>query len=138
MQVEISHLPKKVSSSDRVANMLHAVLAVENEIDQNKEHFWAIGVNSSFEVQYLELVSLGDLMTSIVHPREVFRMAALKGVYAIMFGHNHPSGDCKPSDPDAKITKKLVSAGNILGIEVMDHVIIGRDCHFSFNDMGLL
>jgi len=75
-------------------------------------------------------VSVGGLHSSIVHPRNVFQRAILQNAAAIVMAHNHPSGNPKPSNDDIKITKKLISAGEILGIEIMDHLVIGDSNHF--------
>ena len=74
----------------------------------------------------------------LVHPREVFRTAIGKAVSSILLGHNHPSGDEAPSEEDLKITKRLVEAGKIIGIEVLDHIIIGKDSFCSFKERGLI
>ena len=133
----ISEQEKAIYGSDDVAKIMSTLLASEHETDQGREHFWTIGVNTKNIIQYIELVSLGSLNTAIVHPREVFRFAVMKGVAAILLCHNHPSGDLNPSLLDMELTKRLREAGQILGIEVMDHVIIGKSGHgFSFRDKG--
>ena len=84
------------------------------------------------------LVSKGSLNTSIVHPREVFKDAIKDAAASVILVHNHPSGDPEPSQEDLEITKRLVKAGRILGIKVLDHLIIGNNCYFSLADKGLL
>jgi len=80
----------------------------------------------------VEVVSIGSLNASIVHPREVFKAAILSGAQSIILGHNHPSGEVEPSDEDLSITRRLVEVGELLGIVVLDHVIVGpRRSHFS-------
>ena len=83
-------------------------------------------------------VSLGSLDQTIVHPREVFRPAVAAGAAFITVVHNHPSGDPEPSEYDTLLTEKLCMSGKILGIEVVDHVIIGIRDHMSFKDNGLM
>ena len=84
-------------------------------------------------------VSVGGLHSSIVHPRNVFQRAILQNAAVIVLGHNHPSGDPQPSNDDIKITKKLISAGEILGIEVMDHIVVGDGNNFiSMKEKGLI
>lgn len=83
-------------------------------------------------------VSHGSLNSSIVHPREVFKRALLLNGASIALAHNHPSGNPKPSEEDIKITKRLVEAGNILGIKVLDHIIVGEDYFLSFTEEGLI
>ena len=86
----------------------------------------------------INTVSIGSLSTSIVHPREVFKAAILMGAANIILAHNHPSGDPSPSKEDIEITQRLAKAGEILGIEVLDHLILTPSGHISFKDKGLL
>ena len=79
-------------------------------------------------------VSVGSLNVSIVHPRDVFRAAVIQGASAVTIVHNHPSGDPTPSREDHDTTKRMVQAGKILGIRVLDHIIIGDDDYYSFAD----
>jgi DNA repair protein RadC len=129
---------QKVTSPEKVANIMQSILNTEHEIDQNKEHFWAIGVNNKNVVQYIELVSLGTINESIVHPREVFRLAIMKGVASIIVVHNHPSGELEPSIDDTKTTKRLVDGGDLLGIQVLDHIIITKDSFLSLKQEGYI
>jgi len=121
-----------------VAELLRGILAADSEIDQDKEHVWVLGLTRRNSVKYLELVSLGTLEASLMHPREIYRMAILKGVSSIIVGHNHPSGNLNPSQEDTTITKQLSEAGRIVGIKLLDHVIVTKEAHFSFADTGLL
>ena len=86
----------------------------------------------------LEIVSVGSLNASIVHPREVYKSALLSSAAAIVFVHNHPSGDPTPSREDIELTSRLKQASDLLGIRLLDHVVIGSGRHFSFADSGLL
>jgi len=117
----------KLTDPEKVTDLLYKVLKNESPFDQDKEHFWTIGLNARNVVKYVELVSLGTLTANLVHPREVFRQAISKGIAVLLVIHNHPSNSLEPSDEDRKLTKMLVEAGKIMGIEVMDHVIIGKD-----------
>jgi len=126
----------KVTCSKSVADICYAILKTENEIDQNKEHFWSFGLDVSNKIKYVELVSLGILNQTIVAPREVFRQAIREGIYSIIVCHNHPSDSLKPSVEDRKFTDKLCKAGEIVGIKLLDHVIIGTNGHYSFSDEG--
>jgi len=82
----------------------------------------------------MEMISKGTLNASLVHPREVFKGALLANAHAIIIAHNHPSGDVEPSIADKTSTEKLVDAGKLLNIEILDHVIIGsKGGYFSFN-----
>ena len=112
MTIEIKEKGAVLQPED-AANILKKVLAAEQPIDQDKEHFWIFGLNSRNLVQYLELVSLGTLNASLVHPREVFRLAVMKGIAQTIMAHNHPSGDPEPSRDDLLITKRLVESGKV-------------------------
>jgi len=81
-------------------------------------------------------ISEGSLSASLVHPREAFAPAVREPAHAVVFAHNHPSGDPSPSDEDAILTRRLTQAGEVLGIKVLDHVIVGDDDYFSFADAG--
>jgi DNA repair protein RadC len=85
-----------------------------------------------------EILSVGSLDSSIAHPREIFRVALLASAAALALFHNHPSGDPVPSPDDVDITKRLVAAGQVMGIHVVDHVILGDGRWFSFRDAGIL
>lgn len=128
-----------VSNPQTVQGVLSKVLNSENEVDRMKEHFWVIGLSTRNAIQYIDLVSLGTLNASLVHPREVFRFSILKAVSSIILSHNHPSGNAEPSEEDLKITRRLVEAGKIIGIEVLDHIVIGdRDSFYSFKERGII
>jgi DNA repair protein RadC len=88
----------------------------------------------------IHTVSMGSLTASVVHPREVFKPAILSNAAAIILAHNHPSGQPQPSQEDRVLTVRLVTAGKLLGISILDHVIIGdgTSAYFSFADEGLL
>ncbi len=130
---------ERVSNSYEVAKVLSAILDMDDEVDRDKEHFWVIGLNTKNVIKFIDLVSLGTLTNALIHPREVFRLAVMKGVCNIIAGHNHPSGDPAPSREDMAITERLKSAGDILGISVLDHVIISEGGQFvSLKDKGLL
>ena len=83
-------------------------------------------------------ISEGSLTASLVHPREVFHPAIRESAAAVLFVHNHPSGDPAPSQADIEITRRLKDVGETMGIRVLDHVVIGQDQYFSFNDRGML
>lgn len=130
---------KKVLSQPKdAAGLLWNILKTESKIDRDKEHLWTIGLSGRNTIKYIELVSLGLLDANLVHPREVFRLAISKGIAQLIIGHNHPSGDCRPSEDDLTTTKRLVEAGKILDIKVIDHIIIGKRNYFSFADEGLI
>lgn len=137
MLINFKERKHAVSNPDSVATILQSILKTESPVDRDKEHFWTIGLNTRNVVKYVDLTSLGTLNASLVHPREVFRLAIMKGTCSIVIGHNHPSGDSEPSEEDLRITRRLVEAGKILGIEVLDHIIIADNTHLSFKAKGL-
>lgn len=103
-----------------------------------KEHFVCLFLNTKNHVIAQETLSIGSLNASIVHPREVFRAAIKRGSYAVICIHNHPSGDPTPSPEDLEMTHRLVEAGNIIGIDVLDHLIIGEQKYISLKEQGLM
>ena len=130
---------EKIHDVSGAAKILTAVLSIEHPIDRDREHFWVIGLTAKNGVKFVELVSLGTLTASLIHPRETYRLAIMEGVANIIVGHNHPSGDTTPSREDASITQRLYAAGEILGIKLLDHVIIAENGeHFSMLAKGLL
>ena len=113
--------------------------------DLDREAFLILNLDAGCRVLNVNVVSLGTLNESMVHPREVFKASILSNAASVICIHNHPSGDLTPSEPDIAITNRLTECGKILGIEVMDHLIIGgRDgAYFSFRenacrDMGTM
>ena len=123
-----------VSKPKDIAKIMQNILNSEEPNDQMKEHFWSIGLDSGNKILYLELVSLGTVNSNIVHPREVFRLAVQKSVVQIIIVHNHPSGNTEESEADILITARLKKAGEILGIEILDHLIITKDDFMSFKE----
>lgn len=105
---------------------------------EKKEHFLILSLDSRNYLIRENIVSIGTLNASIVHPREVFKEAIDARAASVILAHNHPSGDPEPSEEDIEITKKLVESGKILGIEVIDHVIITKDKFLSMKQKGIL
>jgi DNA repair protein RadC len=115
------------------------VLAAWPELPEaDREVFGVLLLNARHEATRRVVVSIGSLNASIVHPREVFRPALLYSAASIVLTHNHPSGDPEPSEEDLSITGRLVGAGELLGVGVLDHVVIGRRGHVSFRSRNLL
>ena len=108
------------------------------QLDADKEHFAMITLNNKNRFTGWKVVSTGSLTASLVHPREVYSVALEFRAAALIFLHNHPSGDPAPSPEDIDITRRLKEVGNIMGIRVLDHVILGIERYFSFSDKGLL
>ena len=106
--------------------------------DNKKEHFVIFFLDARNQEIKREIISIGSLNANLVHPREVFEPAVRYSAAQIIVAHNHPSGDPEPSEDDLVITKRLVEAGKILGIEVVDHIIVVKDRFLSFKDQGLI
>lgn len=105
--------------------------------NETKEYFIAIHLDGKNRIICIDQVSVGSLNQSIVHPREVFKTSLLSSAAAIIVLHNHPSGDPTPSREDLEITKRLREAGDLLGIRILDHIVIG-DTYISFVERGVL
>jgi DNA repair protein RadC len=104
--------------------------------NRSVEQFGVVLLDTKHRVIRTAVLSIGTLDSSIVHPREVFREAALAGAAAIVLFHNHPSGDPKPSDDDVRLTARFVAAGVLMGIHVIDHVILADVRYYSFREEG--
>lgn len=113
-------------------------LAAEANADKRERFYVAMLDVKNRVVGAPFLISLGSLSASIVHPREAFREAVKTSAHAVIFMHNHPSGDPTPSEEDFALTRRLVAAGEVLGIRVLDHVVIGDGDWHSFADAGSL
>ena len=103
-----------------------------------EERFGIVMLDAKHRLLRCEILSVGSLDASIAHPREIFRVATLASAASLALFHNHPSGDPAPSQDDVVITQRLVAAGQVMGIEVVDHVILGDARWFSFRDAGIL
>lgn len=106
--------------------------------DADREKFIAIFLDRKGKVNAAEIVSIGGLSSSIAHPREVFKAALLASAASVILVHNHPSGDPSPSNEDIALTKRMKEAGEILGVEVLDHIIIGTGNFVSLLARGLM
>jgi len=120
-------------SSD-VAKILRKHIGIGNK----QEHFVAIYLDGANNVIETKTLFIGTLTRTIVHPREVFAYALEYRAASIILGHNHPSGSLEPSAGDILMTQKLKEAGEIMGIEILDHVIVADMGHYSFQGMGKL
>jgi DNA repair protein RadC len=133
-EIEYSYEQRpKINSMDDVVQVVKPMIA-----DPNKEFFVALYLNIKNGVLKQEVISIGSLNANIVHPREIFKTACMISASSIIVAHNHPSGDPTPSREDIEITKKLFEAGKMMGIELLDHVIIGHDRNYGFKESGQL
>ena len=104
----------------------------------DREHFCVVLLSANNAVLGIETISIGTLTNTQVHPREVFKQAIRQSASSVILAHNHPSGDSVPSSEDLHLTERLVEAGQIIGIHVIDHIIVGEDSYYSFRDNELL
>ena len=105
-------------------------------VEHKREHFWGLYLSARRRLIHQEVISVGTLTASLVHPREVFKPALEHGAAALLVAHNHPSGDPEPSSEDISLTRRLARAGQVLGIELVDHVIIATDGFCSLRERG--
>jgi len=122
-----------IRSPDDVAKLMMADLRYEA-----KEHLYALVLDSRNQVRHRRLVSTGTLTESLVHPREVFREAIRFSAAALVLVHNHPSGDPEPSPADISTTRRLTEAGKVLGVDILDHIVIGDGMWRSLKQLGLM
>lgn len=106
--------------------------------DEDREVFLVVCLNTKNEVMAVHRAHVGSINSSVVHPREVFKSAILNNATSLIFSHNHPSYNCTPSREDIEVTKRLVATGQLLGIEVLDHIIVGENSHCSLREKGYM
>ena len=111
---------------------------VRNYAVSEKEHFLVVTLNGGHEIIQIHVVSLGIVNRTLIHPREVFSTAIKENAAAIIVCHNHPSGNCYPSEEDVLVTKNLLEVSVVMGIELLDHVIVSRESYYSFVENNLL
>lgn len=131
LKIEDNNLPTIVSAKDAVAQL-------QDLRQAKKEHFVVLYLNARNQLVHKETISIGTLDASLVHPREVFKPAIDCLTTAVIVAHNHPSGDPEPSENDIELTRRLRQAGEILGIELLDHIIITKDKFNSFKEMKII
>ncbi|MEG2609126.1 MAG: DNA repair protein RadC [Bacilli bacterium] len=123
-----------VSSPKSVAKLIKSYIG-----EADRENLIVVLLDTKNKVNSLEVVSTGSLNSTIVHPREVFKSAILSNAASIIIAHNHPSGDVTPSREDENITARLKEASRVIGIELLDHIILGYgDTYLSFKEKGLI
>jgi len=133
LEADVGEKPQPVlKSPEDVAAVVKSKLK-----GKKKEHFWVICLDTRNRLINCKPVSVGSLDTSIVHPREVFKEAVSSSAASVIFVHNHPSGDPEPSKEDVELTKRLAKAGEIIGIDVLDHIIVCDKSYLSLKAKGL-
>lgn len=139
MDIKLAKNDKRyIEGTDDVYNIMKNVLLRDNKIDQEKEHFWIVGMNLAGYILYIELIALGSYKSVDVEPMNVFRVAVMKNASRVIAVHNHPSGRLSPSVTDKDITDRLIQVGRILNVEFVDHLIISPLSYTSFRSIGLM
>lgn len=131
----------KLSNGEKVIikSSKDAAVVMEDSLrGLSKEYFQILMVNTKNHLLGIETISIGSLNSSIVHPRELFYPAIKRSAACIILDHNHPSGDPYPSEEDINVTNRVIDAGEILGIEVLDHIIIGESTYYSFKEEKII
>lgn len=125
--------PNSINRSQHVYDVVF-----QNFADLLHEEFWVLILNRANKIQSQHRISVGGLSGTVADPKVIFKIALQQGASAIILAHNHPSGQLRPSEEDLNITKKLVEAGKLLEISVLDHLIVTDNGYFSFADEALI
>jgi DNA repair protein RadC len=127
---------QECDTPDKIAAYWRSHIVTHPYFDPDRECFVAVMLNTRKRVKGHYFVSIGTMDTILVHPREVFRLAIMTAAFGIILLHNHPSGDASPSEADIKVTRDLIRAGQLLKIEVIDHVVMGNPGFSSLRSLG--
>ncbi|WP_127022006.1 JAB domain-containing protein [Flagellimonas beolgyonensis] len=139
MDIKLTEAQKiKILNSDDIYSIMQRILLREDKIDQNREHFWVIGLENNNRILFIELISLGTVNRALAEPMEVFSLALQKRAVKIILCHNHPTGELTPTEADKDITDRLIQVGIIVNTHVLDHLIISTKSYLSFKDTGLM
>ena len=140
MNVKLTDAQKKalVQSPDSIVPVMQQILLRENKMGRSQEHFWVVGLNNANKVLFIELIALGRQNRVAVPPPDVFRMAIYKLALKVILVHNHPSGNLTPSAADKAFTDRILKVGEIIHIDVLDHIIITENSYYSFMETGLM
>lgn len=132
LEVRDESLPKIESVEDVLAQVVYMR-------DKTREHLMALFLNARNELLFKKTMFIGTLNASLIHPREIFQEALKQNACSVILAHNHPSGDNEPSEDDIEVTKRIIEAGKIMGVDVLDHVIITRGKKpYSFKESNLI
>ena len=139
MNVRLTKAQKiKILNSEDIYKIMQKILLRQNKIRRSQEYFWVVGLDNSNNILFVELISIGASNRVHVSPPDVFRMGIYKLAVKMILVHNHPSGNLKVSDTDKIVTNKLLKAGKLIEIDIVDHLIITEKKYFSFADAGLI
>jgi DNA repair protein RadC len=125
-EASVSYAARRIKRPEDAADLVRDFLE-----DADREHFLVVCVNTKHEPTAIHTVSVGTLNRTQVHPREIFKTAILANSCGIILAHNHPSGDPDPSSEDKTLTESIAKAGEILGIKVLDHIVVGSQGRFT-------
>ncbi len=133
-EASVTYAARKIKAPEDAAALIRDFIE-----EADREHFIAVYLNAKNEPTAIHTVSVGTLNSATVHPREVFKVAILANAAAIILAHNHPSGDPTPSRDDFAVTERLIEAGHLMGIEVIDHVVVGSEGRYtSLKEKGMI
>ncbi|MEO9802026.1 MAG: JAB domain-containing protein [Reichenbachiella sp.] len=128
----------KVLNTQDIWQVMQQVLLRENKIRRNQEHFWIVGLDNSQKILFIELIGLGAVNRVNANPPDVFRMGIYKLAVRMILVHNHPSGTLELSNDDLNFTDRMIKVGQLINIEVIDHLVITEERYKSFADEGLI
>lgn len=132
-EASMKYMERVINSPDEANELIRSFVG-----KPDREEFGVLCIDTKGQPTHISRVAIGDLNSTIVHPREIFKSAILSNAAAVILFHNHPSGKEKPSEEDKAITKRLCDAGELLGIRVIDHIILGDFKVFSFRNEDLI
>lgn len=134
--MQLSELETKYNQPIAMTCARDVVNELKDISEYHKEAFVVLHLNTKKKIISREIISIGILYACLIHPREVFRAAIINNAHSIILAHNHPSGDPTPSNEDQNVTLKIIEAGDILDIPLLDHVIVGKntDEYYSFKE----
>jgi DNA repair protein RadC len=132
--VLLRHSTITIDQATDAVSVFQGLFRHEDRIDQDKEHFYVMHLDTRRHIMLVELVAIGVLNHVTIHPRETFRRAVFAGSDSLIVGHNHPSADVTPSENDIKVTQQLFKAGDILQIPLLDHLVFTETEYYSFRD----
>ena len=128
----------QIKHAKDLAAIMQAILKRAHKLDRMVEHFWLVGMDQYHQILFIELVALGGGNSVKVQPKDLFRVAVLKGAFKCMLVHNHPSGDPEPSEADKRITHRLRDALSLVDIRTLDHVVVASEGCVSLAERGYL
>lgn len=140
MNVKLTEAQKKTEArnADSIAAIMQQILKRENRLGRSQEHFWVVGLNQANKILFIELIGLGRQNRVSANPPDVFRMAIYKLALKLVLVHNHPSGQMLPSSADKALTDRIIKVGEIINVQVLDHIIIAENDHISFDQLGIM